>query len=464
MTRRAHILLAGACVAVCWVTTLSGQASTTEITKWQDGKAAAMAITFDDATINQFRIVVPMMNELGLAGTFFIPTGQIPGSKNMPTFVGRPIMDILKESATVPTNKDNVFERTSLIRYVGEIERFEEAGAFNTANPGRIQSYNPAAVIKSGDFTTIDAALSRLRATGRTYKVGDKPYTPVRSEEQGRPVATDPGGLSWDELRKAAAHGHEMANHSITHAQLPVLDDANILWEADGAREDLRREMGEPHTFTIEAPFGIGDDRVRKVLINRFPLTRNWVNDDDAQFMDGIMRGDPRDPTKTTKPYMQWQRGPGPTTPFEEMTGWVDTSLQNGIWLVLVIHGVEGIGSSAIPAERVRAYFQYIKAKTDQLWVATYRDQAKYIRERIKSTVTTKQAGQAIEVTATHSLDKKLYDWPLTARTTVPAQWTSVQVTQGKDTRTVPVRHDANGTFVQYQITPNAGVARLERK
>jgi hypothetical protein len=129
-----------------------------------------------------------------------------------------------------------------------------------------------------------------------------------------------------------------------------------------------------------------------------------------------------------------------------------------------VIHGVEGIGSSAIPAERLRAYFDYIKAKTDRLWVATFRDQAKYIRERIKSTVTTKQAGQAIEVTATHSLDKNLYDWPLTARTTVPAQWTSVQVTQGKDKHTIPVQHDADSAFVQYQITPNGGVARLERK
>ena len=113
MTRRTQCLLAGACVAVCWVATLSGQAPKTEITKWQDGKAAAMALTFDDATINQFRMLIPMMNELGLVGTFFVPTGQIPGSKNMPTFVGRPIMDILKESATVPTSMDNVFERTS---------------------------------------------------------------------------------------------------------------------------------------------------------------------------------------------------------------------------------------------------------------------------------------------------------------------------------------------------------------
>src|SRR5262245_59930129 len=220
MTTRAQVLPAAAAgLVIGTAVTLFAQAPKTEITKWQDGKAAAMAITLDDATINQFRIAVPMMNELGLVATFFVPTGQIPGSKNMPTFVGRPIMDILKESATIPTNKDNVFEETSVIRYVGEIERFEEAGAFNLENPGRIQSYNPIAAIRAGDFTGIDAALARLRATGKTYKVGDKPYTPVRSEEQGRPVATQPGGLSWDEMRQVAARGHEIANHSITHAQ-----------------------------------------------------------------------------------------------------------------------------------------------------------------------------------------------------------------------------------------------------
>jgi len=67
----------------------------TEITKWPDGKLAAVAITYDDSTINQFRIALPLMNERGLVGTFFVITAQIPGSTNMPTFVGRPIMEIL---------------------------------------------------------------------------------------------------------------------------------------------------------------------------------------------------------------------------------------------------------------------------------------------------------------------------------------------------------------------------------
>jgi len=442
----------------------TSQTPRTEITKWQYGKDAAVAITYDDSTINQFRIALPLMNERGLVGTFFVITGQIPGSKTMPTFVGRPIMDILKESATVPTTKENVYERTSVLRYLTEVQREETLVALRPApNPSNLAS--------------VDGALAKLRESGKTFTVGAVPYVPVRSEEAqpcsapapavpcfaGRVRADGPGALSWDEFRKAAALGHEFANHAVSHARLPSLDEANILYEVDKAQEELKDKMGDKHLFSIEAPYGIDDERVRKVLINRFPLTRNWVSDSDAEFMDGIMRGDRRDPAATTKPYMEWERGPVTATTVDEMKGWVDTSLKTGTWLVLVIHGIEGIGYQPLPTQNVREYFDYMKAKSDRLWVATYQDGAKYIRERMKSKVDTRQAGEAIEVTVTNSWDPKVYDLPLTARTTVPAGWTSAQVKQGQNTQTVTVQKDANGSFVQYRIKPNAGTATITK-
>jgi peptidoglycan/xylan/chitin deacetylase (PgdA/CDA1 family) len=420
----------------------------TEITKWPDGKLAAVAITYDDSTINQFRIALPLMNERGLVGTFFVITAQIPGSKNMPTFVGRPIMEILEESATVPTSAANVYERTSMLRYLGEIQRNEIVLAT------RVQPSNLAGV---------DAVLGKLRESGQTYAVDAVPYVPVRSEEAGRPAAAGPGGLSWDEMRKVASQGHEIANHAVSHARLPSLDEVNILHEVDKAKEELRREMGEKHLFSIEAPYGIDDERVRNVLINRFPLTRNWVSDSDSEFMDGIMRGDKRDPASSTRPYVEWERGPVTATTVDEMKGWVDTSVKTGAWLVLVIHGIDGVGYQPLPTQNVKDYFDYLKASSDRVWIATYQDGAKYIRERMKAVVNTSAAGQAIEVTVTHPLDPKVYDVPLTARTTVPAQWTSAQVTQGPESKKVAVQNDAGGSYVQYRVIPNAGVVRLAR-
>ena len=284
----------------------------------------------------------------------------------------------------------------------------------------------------------------------------------MRSEEAGRPPAAQPGGLTWDEFRKEAAKGHEFANHLVSHSHTPGLDEANILYEAEKARDDLREQMGEKHTFSIESAYGIHDERVGKILVPRFPLTRNWIAESD-DFMAGIMRGDSTSPASSKREYVQWQRGPVTATTLEQMKEWVDTSLANGTWLVLVIHGIEGVGYQPLQTDKVRAYFDYIKSLEGRLWVATFQDGAKYMRERMRSTVTTKQAGQAIEVNVTHALDKKLYDLPLTARTTVPADWTSVQVRQGGKTSTVPVRREGGESYAQYRIAPNGGAARLER-
>ena len=448
--RTIQLSVLGCGLTMAVVTAQAPQAPRTEITQWQDGRNAAVAITYDDSTINQFRIALPLMNERGLVGTFFIITGQIPGSKYMPTFVGRPIMEILGESATVPTDERNAYERTSMLRYLSVVQR-NEIATQNNAPPT-----NPSAV---------DAVLAKLRATGQSYAVGAIPYIPVRSEEaqSGRPRADEPGGLGWDEMRRAASQGHEIANHAVSHARMTILDEANILYEVERARDELRDRLGDKHTFSLESPYGIRDEHSRRVLISRFDLVRNWVHDMDGEYMDGYMRGNDTDPSTSKKPYLEWERGPVTATTKEQMKEWIDTSLKTGAWLVLVIHGIDGLGFQPLPTENVKFLFDYIKSNSDggRLWAPTYQDGAKYVRERMRAKIDTRQNGQTIEVTVTHPLDPKKYDVPLTARTTVPAQWTSAKVTQGRDVKVIPVQKD--GSYVQYRITPNAGSARIER-
>jgi len=72
------------------------------------------------------------MDQLSIPGTFFINTGSLPGSKYQGKFIGRPVKEIINESKSVPTNKDNVYERASAARYLGykgTSEYFTEAGA-----------------------------------------------------------------------------------------------------------------------------------------------------------------------------------------------------------------------------------------------------------------------------------------------------------------------------------------------
>jgi peptidoglycan/xylan/chitin deacetylase (PgdA/CDA1 family) len=417
----------------------------TEITKWQDGKDACISLTFDDSSINQFRIDIPLLNERSIPGTFFIITGDIQDSKHQPAFVGRPMMEIIRESAGTPTNEQNVFERLSLLNYLQTVQHVPELSDFSAQRLGRfVRQRNYAELGRAAD-----AALAKLRQTGATYAMAPR-------ESIGDPRYP----ITWDELRRYAAHGHEFANHSVTHPFMPALDEANIVYEIEKAGEDIREQLGPKHTFSIEAPYGIDDPRVRPIVASRFPLTRNWVTD---EFMDGYLRGDRRDPTASTRDYVQWQRGPLARTTMEEMKGWVDTSMGRGIWLVLVFHGIEGIGWEALTTDTMRAYLDYIKEHERHLWIATFQDGAKYARERVNSKVQTKSSGDSIEVSVTHSLKPDVYDVPLTARTTVPADWRVVRYRQGDDAHWLPVHREGGEPFVMYRIATNGKIAVLEK-
>ena len=430
------------------LTLWSQEAPHTDITKWQDGKQACVSLTFDDSSINQFRIGVPLLNERGLPATFFIITGNIPGSRFRAAFVGRPMMEIIRESEKVPTTKDNLFERTSLLNHLRTAQRVPEISEFNAQSLARL--------LRQGSFEElgrgVDGFMAKLRQSGAEYPVPARERNPSEGDLRHR--------FTWDDFRRFADQGHEFASHTVTHPYMTMLDEANNAYEIEKSIEDIRENLGPRQTFSIECPYGIHDERVRPLAESRVPLTRNWVSDD---FMDGIMRGDSRDPKSSTREYVQWQRGPAAKTPLDVMKAWIDTSLDHGIWLVLVFHGIEGIGYEALPTETVRSYLDYIQERAGRLWVATFQDGAKYARERMSSKVTTQLAEDAIEVSVTHSLDPKLYDLPLTARTTIPAGWSIVRFRQGNDERWVPIHRQGGQTFVMYRIMPNAGIARLER-
>src|SRR5438445_4021311 len=111
------------CVAISFEAMLcKGQetvAGTTTVTEWQYGKNGAVSITYDDASRNQFLKALPVMERLKMPATFFVITGPIKGSKYRGKFIGRPVAEIIKESATVPTNDQNFLERCAAAGYLG---------------------------------------------------------------------------------------------------------------------------------------------------------------------------------------------------------------------------------------------------------------------------------------------------------------------------------------------------------
>jgi hypothetical protein len=233
------------------------------------------------------------------------------------------------------------------------------------------------------------------------------------------------------------------------------------VYELEKSRQDILDHLGFKHTFSVECPYGTENDRAVHAALLRYQVARNYMPDTN---IDDLDRSNNMDPVASRKEYVRWQRGPLTETPMELMKSWVDkAAAQGNIWLVLVFHGVDGVGWKPKTSAELKDYFGYINSKRQSLWVATFQDVAKYIRERRQSAVSSYRDGGIISVVLRSDLTDLRYDLPVTLRTYVPNEWNTVEVRQGERTKHVDVVR-ANGTgYVLYQALPNAEIVRLSR-
>jgi peptidoglycan/xylan/chitin deacetylase (PgdA/CDA1 family) len=405
----------------------------TEITKWKDNKRAAITLTFDDGSPNQFSVALPMLNKLGIPATFFIITGDVAGSQYHGKFIGRPVADIIKGTADTPTNKNNFFERASAVAFLGY--------------KGTL-SYHTNAGILYEDGKVEEA-----------YKLIDSAYRKVRNGDFKPGNSEDKKHLTWDAVKKYAAQGHEFASHTVTHPKVAVLDEPNLLYELEKSKEEIRNKLGEKYTFSAECPYGTEDERAMSYAYNIYPALRNRMPE---PFLGELNRASKVQPGTIDKEYVQWQRGAVTTTPLPLMKSWIDTvEAHNNNWLVLVFHGVNGIGWEALRDTLLMQYFTYIKAHEKKSWIATFGDVAKYMRERMNATVNGRMMNNnKIVIELTHTLDTSMYNLPLTLRTKIPSSWKKVSVKQGNHVQHVNVK---NGEVI-YELNPNkeAELSRLQ--
>jgi peptidoglycan/xylan/chitin deacetylase (PgdA/CDA1 family) len=405
----------------------------TLITKWSGDKKSAISITYDDGIINQFTVARPIMNKLGMPGTFYIITGKVNGS-GKGQFIGRPANEIIKETATIKTNPDNFFERASLIGHTGTSEAVEyHSNAGSLFESGKI---NEA-------YELIDEGFEKIR-NGDLKDTDDVVF-------HNNVVDT----TSWASYKKYAAEGHEIASHTVTHARLAVLDENNLLYELEQSKKDIQHFLGDKYTFSAECPYGTENERVMEYAHKVYPALRNRMPE---PYLDELNRSSKKMPDESKKEYVQWQRGPLTNVSMETMKSWVNTCLSHdNIWLVLVFHGIDGIGWEPKTREDLEVYFNYINDRTDSLWVDTFANVTKYIRERKNTIIGRTVQGDTIIVNISNDLDPSVYDVPITLKTYVPNTWKTVHIDkrskQGAPTRTV-VNKDTVGSYVLYSVLP----------
>ena len=404
----------------------------TEVTKWKGNKKSAVSITYDDGIITQFTVARPIMNKLNLPATFFVLTGKINGSEDG-RFFGRSEDEIIHETASIKTNKANFFERASLIGFTGTSEALiAHSSAGSLFEAGKITEA----------YQIIDESFEKLR-NGTLQNIDEVVY-----HDNSQDTTT------WQDLKNYTLEGHEIASHSITHPRMAVLDEVNLRYELEQSKTDIYKHLGEAYTFSMECPYGTENERVMAYAREVYPALRNRMPE---TYLDEINRASDDDPETSKNDYVQWQRGPLTNSSMELMKSWIDKCVaNNNIWLILVFHGVDNFGWEPKSAGELEAYFSYIKENENNLWVATFADVTKYIRERKNIAISSQMEANTIVLTLTTDLDAKTYDVPLTLKTYIPDNWEGIQIRNSENVLMdrVEVHSNETGTYVLYDITP----------
>ncbi len=154
----------------------------------------------------------------------------------------------------------------------------------------------------------------------------------------------------------------------------------------------------------------------------------------------------------------------------EALCAYVDRAIEEQGWFITFAHGIVEKNSEMAP-EDAKAFFAYIgeMQNAGKTWSATFTEATKYVRERQNSTVREYQNenGLFVELTMRETtedglpLSADIFNYPLTVKAEVPADWRGLLYTQGDVTASAPIFEESGRRYAYIDLVPNGGVATL---
>jgi peptidoglycan/xylan/chitin deacetylase (PgdA/CDA1 family) len=210
--------------------------------RWRSGSAARplLAISFDDGALDNYQHARPVLSELGLRASFYIPVANV-------------------EQRVAPWHDRLGFALVASVASVRKANAdFERLLSPFGLGPGDVAALLPRDAIQLAADGVV--AAKRLAPAER-----DRAIIALEAAIGGGAVPEFAGMMSWDQVRELHRDGHEIGSHSLTHPLLPDLPDERVEEEVASSRRELSRQIGaEVASFCY--PNGSYDARTLKAV------------------------------------------------------------------------------------------------------------------------------------------------------------------------------------------------------
>jgi len=203
----------------------------------------------------------------------------------------------------------------------------------------------------------------------------------------------------------------------VTHPSLSGLTPANQTLELKNSQDDINAHITNRKCLTLAYPYCVPSEptRTMQYYIAARHCQGNIEGSTPANFyqISSIICGNL-----------------GSVKTAAEFNARFETAANSKGWCVWLIHGIDNDGGySPLSSAVLRASLDYLKARKDRFWVATFGEVVRYARQR--NAVSVKELsnqGDHIAVQVTDTLDNAIYNDPITLRRSLPAGWPSANV------------------------------------
>lgn len=250
---------------------------------------------------------------------------------------------------------------------------------------------------------------------------------------------------NWASLKTAFSKGHEIASHSVTHTgTMPTSELAP-------SQETIKKNVPGEMCATIAYP--------------------NCNTPGDAQVLKYYIAGRNCTGSLNPKSPSNWAQinspmigtSAGSCSCLAKATDWnskADQAASGNSWVVFCNHGIDndGHGWANTSISEMKTHLDYLDKNRSKVWVETFGNVARYIHERDAAKVAVKSStSSSYTITVTDNLADSIFNFPLSIRTEMPSNWTTVAVKQGTKAMDDTIVTVSSKKYVMFQAVPNAG-------
>jgi peptidoglycan/xylan/chitin deacetylase (PgdA/CDA1 family) len=249
--------------------------------------------------------------------------------------------------------------------------------------------------------------------------------------------------IPWEDIRHAASLGHEIASHTVTHPHMGDISASEQEKELRDSKDTLERQIPTQKILTFAYPFC---NESNNSLVAKYYLAARKCD----------KRIEPADPANMMGiSSFSW----ADDVPATSLNSNVESAISKKGWTTYLIHGIDGGGGyTPVKSSMLKEHFDFLRTRESQIWIATFADVARYVRERRSLTLKQiRNTKDSLVIKATDTLPNGTYNVPLTFQRPLPDGWNTCFVSQnGRALKDSLLTINAK-RYVMFDAVPDGG-------